>query len=96
MEYDNNMEMVMGKVVSDNPKAPTLRVTFEIDGVKYKAGLWPMRRKDDSLVMDKAGKQLYKGKVEIDDYKPPNQDNRRPAQSAPEPVRDFEDSEIPF
>ena len=93
VEYDNNMEMIMGKVVSDHPNAPKLRVNFEIDGVKYKAGLWPMTRKDDRLVKDKAGNQLYKGKIEVDDYEP---DNRRPAQSAPEPVKDFEDDDIPF
>jgi hypothetical protein len=96
--YDNNMEIILSKVVSDNPRAPALRVTFEINGQKYKAGLWPWERKDGSRVTDKDGNGKYKGKIEIDDYvpnQPANEPPPAPAQTAPAVEPDFGD-DIPF
>lgn len=69
MSYDNNLQVIVGKVVSDNTKAPTLRVNLEIDGVKYQAGLWPWKRKDGSMVKDKQGNQQYIGTLEVDTYR---------------------------
>ena len=69
--YDNNLQVIVSKIVSDKQKAPTLRVSVEINGTKYQAGLWPWTRKaDNSLVKDKHGNMQYKGKLEVDDYKP--------------------------
>ena len=91
MSYDNNMQLIVSKVVSDNTKAPTLRATVEIDGQKYKAGLWVWKRKDGSSVTDKAGNNPYIGKLEVDDYEGKSQ----PADSAPPAPDDFND-DIPF
>ena len=87
MSYDNNMQVIVSKVVSDNPKSPKLRVTTEINGVKYKAGLWVWNRQDGTPVTDKAGNNQYKGTLEVDYYKP-NQ------QEAPQ-EKDFDD-DLPF
>lgn len=89
MSYDNNKQIIVSKVVSDNPKAPTLRVTTEIDGQKYKAGLWLWKRKDGSSVTDKNGNGQYIGSLEVDDYKPQQQ-------REPEPPQDDFDDDIPF
>ena len=89
-DYDNNLEVVLAKVVSDNPNAPTMRIRTEIDGVKYSTGLWPMKRRDDSLVKDKNGNQLYKGKLAVDDYEP------APKQTPPAEDSKFVDEDIPF
>jgi hypothetical protein len=93
--YDNNMEIILSKVASDNPKAPPLRVTMEINGQKYKAGLWVWDRKDGTKVTDKDGNAKYKGKLEIDDYQPTNT-SPPAAPSAPQEQDDFKDDSIPF
>lgn len=86
MSYDNNMQVIVSKVVSNKQGAPTLRIQLEIDGVKYQAGVWPWKRKDGSLVKDKNENMQYKGKLEVDDYVPKGQS---------EPAPDFDDP-IPF
>lgn len=91
MEYDNNREFILRKVVSDNPNAPMMATNGEIDGVPHKLAFWPMKRKDGSLVKDKNGNQLYKGKLEVDEYK----QQQPPAQQEPEPKPEFDD-DIPF
>jgi len=88
--FDNNMQVIVSKVVSDKANAPTLRVNMEINGVKYKAGLWLWTRKDGSNVTDKAGNGQYKGTLEVDDYQPQGQAPQ------PAPVDDFGDQDIPF
>ena len=71
MSYDNTNEVVVSKVVSDHPNAPTMRLQVELEGKrKMKCGLWPMTRKDGSEVKDKNGNALYKGRLEVDDYQP--------------------------
>lgn len=92
MSYDNNMQVIVGKVTSSNTKAPTLRVNVEIDGVKYQAGLWPWKRKDGSNVTDKQGNMQYIGTLEVDNYKP--QDTNIDRQAAP--AEDEFDDSIPF
>ena len=62
-DYDNNLQVIVSKVVSDNPKAPTLNVQVEINGRKYSAGVWLWRRKDGSNVVDKNGNAQYIGKL---------------------------------
>ena len=97
MNYDNNGQMALGKVVSENPNAPKLRINFEWNGQKLKAGLWPMTRKDGTVVNDKAGNALYKGKVEIDDYQNEQSGAASPPTSAgagSPPSGNFDD--IPF
>lgn len=89
-EFDNNMQIIVSKVVSDNTKAPTLRANIEINGTKYKAGLWLWKRKDGSSVTDKAGNGQYIGKLEVDDYEANSQQGAKG-----EPTADFDDS-IPF
>lgn len=68
MSYDNSKQVVLTKVQSDSPKAPALRVNFEVDGTKYKAGLWAWTRKDGTPVTDKNGNQMYQGNYEVDTY----------------------------
>ena len=68
MSFDNSKQVVLSKVVSDNPAAPVMRVNFEVNGQKYQAGLWPWTRKDGSPVTDKAGNALYKGDWDEDNY----------------------------
>jgi hypothetical protein len=90
--YDNNMQGVIAKVISDNPRAPTMRVNVEIEGVKWKAGAWPMKRRDGTVVLDKNGNTLYKFQLEIDDYDPQ-------AQVAQQQVKQEDvafDDDIPF
>lgn len=94
-DFDNNMQIILSKVVSDNPNAPTMRVNFEIDGLKYKAGLWAWVRQDGSKVTDKDGNGKYKGKVEVDDFAPNEQPNTPPA-PAKAVQEDFPDDDIPF
>ena len=89
--FDNNMQVIVSKVVSDNQNAPTLRVNLEINGVKYKAGLWNWTRKDGSSVTDKDGNGQYKGKLEVDDFRPEGTQPSQPDYPAPE-LND----EIPF
>ena len=91
MSYDNNMQVIVSKVVSDHVKAPTLRVTTEINGQKYKAGLWLWKRKDGTTVTDKAGNGQYIGTLEVDDYEANHQTHTAPAPEEP----DFNDP-IPF
>ena len=88
MSFDNNLQVIVSKVVSDNPKAPPLRVQFEVGGVKYQAGVWPWKKKDGSPVLDKNGNGKYIGTAEVDNYEPKQQ------QTAP-PQDDFDD-DIPF
>jgi len=96
MSFDNSKQVVVSKVVSDNPAAPALRVNFEINGQKYQAGLWPWTRKDGSQVTDKAGNALYKGDWAEDNYTAQvQQDGMAQAKAAAAPD-DFEDPSIPF
>ena len=80
MSYDNNMQIILSKVTSDNPKSPKLRVNLEINGQKYKAGLWPWAKGDGTPVVDKEGKQKYKGTLEVDDYVPKGTHTEAPAE----------------
>ena len=90
-EYNNDMQIIVSKVISDKTNAPTLRVNTEINGQKYKAGLWAWKRKDGSTVTDKNGNKQYKGVLEVDDYQA-----NAPQQQPPTPnPMDFDD-DIPF
>ena len=75
MSYDNEKQVIISKIISDNPKAPALRVDVVINGVKHTAGLWAWQRKDGSKVVDKAGNGKYIGKLEVDTYEA-NQDKQ--------------------
>ena len=88
-EYDNDREFILRKVVSENPKAPTMAANAEIDGVRQKVAFWPMTRRDGSVVKDKNGNTLYKGRLEVDDYEP------QTGRTVEPPADDFDD-EIPF
>ena len=88
MSYDNNLELIIKRVVSEKPNAPVLRASVEIDGTKYKASLWTWTRKDGSKVTDKNGNPQWKGKLEVDTYEP----NGKQA----EPKADDFNDEIPF
>jgi len=96
MSYDNSNQAILSKVVSDKENAPALRVEFNVEGVKYKASLWPWTRKDGSPVTDKNGNGQYKGKVERDTYGEEQQaSGMAQAKAAAEP--DFGDIDsIPF
>lgn len=87
MSYDNDRQVILSKVTSENPKAPPLRVKVELNGVQYEAGLWPWTKKDGTPVCDKNGAAKYIGKLELDDWEPEKK------QSA-EKITDFED--LPF
>jgi len=90
MSYDNSNQLILKKVVSDNPKAPKLRAEITVNGQKYKASLWPWTKKDGTPVLDKNGHGQYIGDVEVDDWKPQSQ-------SAPEPApAGLVDDPIPF
>lgn len=96
-QYDNNREVILSKVVSDNPNAPVTRARFELTEAlppgNYKFALWPMTRKDDSVVKDKNGNTLYKGKIEEDDYVA---QNTPPAATTNVASEDFDTDDIPF
>ena len=95
MSFDNSKQVVLSKVVSDNPAAPVMRVNFEVNGQKYQAGLWAWTRKDGSPVTDKAGNALYKGDWDEDNYTAQvQQDGIAQAKAAADPGG-FED-DIPF
>lgn len=95
MSYDNSKQVVLSKVVSDNEKAPVMRVNFEVNGQKYQAGLWPWTRQDGSPVTDKAGNALYKGNWSEDNYTAQvQQDGMANAKAAAEP--EIADEDIPF
>jgi len=72
-QYDNNMQIILTKVVSDKPNAPALRVNFEMNGQKFKASLWQWITKDGRHINDTAGNPKFLGKIEIDDYVPDQQ-----------------------
>ncbi len=100
-KYDNDNQVILSKVDSTNPNAPHMRINFEINGQKYKAGLWLWKRKDGSLVTDPSGNKMYKGKVEVDDYvrKPKPEIHFREVPAAADFERDaedFHDDKIPF
>lgn len=106
-DYDNNLQVIVSKVVSENPKAPTLSVQVEIAGKKYSGGVWMWRRKDGSTVDDKNGNAQYIGKLKEWDSENPGAQRSRshqpgPADRAFEEAHskmqddDFGDSEIPF
>jgi hypothetical protein len=97
MSYDNEKQVIISKVVSDNPKAPALRVDVVINGVKHTAGLWAWDRKDGSKVVDKAGNGKYIGKLEVDTYeaKQDQQGIVEANRALNAKADDFEDS-IPF
>jgi hypothetical protein len=97
MSYDNEKQVIISKVVSDNPKAPALRADVVINGVKHTAGLWAWDRKDGSKVVDKAGNGKYIGKLEVDTYEA-SQDQKgivEANKALNAKADDFEDS-IPF
>lgn len=96
MEYNNEKQVIVAKVVSDNPKAPTLRVTVEIDGQKYRAGVWPWERKDKSIVKDKNGNTLYKGTLELDDYVPAGTEPPPAQPTPPRAAPEMDEDDIPF
>jgi hypothetical protein len=96
-EYDNTNDIIVSKVVSDNPNAPVLRVNLEdINGKKWKAGLWVWEKKDGTPVTDKDGNKKYKGKLEPDNYEPGQQSGASQAPASTPPAQDFEADEIPF
>lgn len=99
MSYDNEKQVIISKVISDNPKAPALRVDVVIDGVKHTAGLWAWDRKDGTKVLDKAGNGKYIGKLEVDTYEA-NQDQQgivEANKALNAKAKDsFEDGDIPF
>ena len=71
MSFDNTNQIILSKVVSDNPNAPALRLRVELEGgAKKEAALWPMTRKDGSVVKDKNENTLYKGILEDDTFEP--------------------------
>lgn len=93
MSYDNDMQVIIKKVVSDKQNAPSMGVEVTTEnGKKYKAPVWPWRRKDGSLVKDKNGNMQYKGPLKVDDFVP------KGTHQGPErtPVVDEFDDEIPF
>jgi hypothetical protein len=85
-EYDNNLQVIVSKVVSDKQNAPTLNVTVEIAGRKYSSGLWLWRRKDGSTVNDKHGNAMYKGKLKEWDSENPGAQRRGSPMSQPTPA----------
>ena len=94
MPYDNNMQMSLFKVVSDNPKAPALRVVFEINGTPYQCGLWLKTKQDGTKVVDKNGNGIYGGKIEVDTYAqqrqaPPQQPPQYPQSPAAPPQQQY-------
>lgn len=96
MSYDNNMQVIWEQVSSDNPKAPRMRISVEIDGKKYQAGLWAWEKKDGTFVLDKAGNKKYKGTLELDTYSQEQQaQGMAQAKAAAEPA-DFSGDDIPF
>ena len=94
-DFNNDMQIILSKVSSDNPQAPALRVNFEINGQKYKAGLWLWDRKDGTPVCDKNGNKKYKGKIEIDDYQPNSPPAAQPPPAPAQTEDGFTDG-IPF
>ena len=95
MGYDNSKQVVLSKVVHDNPQAPVMRVNFEVNGQKYQAGLWPWTRKDGTPVVDKAGNALYIGDWSEDNYAAKVQeDGMANAKAAAEP--EIADDDVPF
>ena len=97
MSYDNEKQVIISKVVSDNAKAPALRVDVVIDGVKHTAGLWAWERKDGSKVVDKAGNGKYIGKLEVDTWEA-NQDQQGivEANNALNAKANLKSDDIPF
>lgn len=76
-EFDNNLQVIVSKVVSDNQKAPTLNVQVDINGKKLSGGVWPWRRKDGSSVTDKNGNMQYIGKLKEWDSENPGKERVR-------------------
>jgi hypothetical protein len=110
-EYDNNLQVIVSKVVSDNQKAPTLNVQVDINGRKYSAGVWMWRRKDGSNVTDKNGNAQYIGKLKEWDSENPGKERQQGAasggqappgpadrafQAAHSKMKDEFDDDIPF
>jgi len=100
MSYDNSNQVIMRKVVADNPTptTPVLSVEWtDKQGVKQTAALWEWTRKDGSAVLDKHGNKMYQGTYKEDTYTQ-EQGNKGVAQAreAMAPASDFEDSDIPF
>ena len=109
-DFDNDKQVIVSKVISDNPKAPTLNVQVEFGGRKYSGGVWLWRRKDGSSVVDKNGNAQYIGKLKEWDSENPGAERGRGVQGgrgAPTPAdkvfesahsqveEEFED-DIPF
>jgi len=99
MSYDNEKQVIISKVVSDNPQAPALRVDVLIDGVKYTAGVWAWERKDGSKILDKAGNGKYIGKLVPDTWEA-NQDQQGIVEANKalnaKPSVNFNEDDIPF
>ena len=96
-EFDNSKQVIVRKVVSDNDKAPDLRVSFEVDGQKYQAGVWLWTKKDGTPVLDKAGNRMYNGNWEEDNYATEGMEKAKEA-LAPQAAPDFGDfaDDVPF
>jgi hypothetical protein len=67
-KYDNDMQIIVRRVQSDEQNAPSMSAKFEMNGVKYEAPLWRWTRKDGTQVLDKNGNPMLKGKIKIDEY----------------------------
>ena len=85
MPYDNNMQMSLFKVVSDNPRAPVLRAVFEMNGTPFQCSLWLKMKQDGTKVVDKNGNGIYGGKIEVDTYAQQRQAQQQAPQPAPAP-----------
>ena len=96
MSYDNSTQVILSKVSSTNEKAPKMRITFEMDGQKYKCGLWPWLRKDGSPVNDKEGNLQYIGKWEVDNYAATVQEGGLAHVKAAAIPDGFAEDDIPF
>ena len=97
MEWDNEKQVIISKVISDHPKAPALRVDVLIDGVKHTAGVWAWHHADGTKILDKAGNGKYIGKLKVDTWEA-NQDQQGivEANKALNAKADFIDDDIPF
>jgi hypothetical protein len=100
MSYDNSKQVIMRKVVADNPTptTPVLSVEWtDKQGVKQTAALWEWTRKDGSPVLDKHGNKMYQGNYKEDTYAQEQGDKgMEQARAAAAPAVSFEDDDIPF
>lgn len=97
-DFDNELQVIIRKGHSDNPKAPPLRVDVVINGVKHTGGVWKWTRKDGTPVVDKQGGGMYIGKLEVDTWAQ-EQDQKGVAQARQAAQPDgggFHNDDIPF